>query len=151
MNTEQVQTQDTPSSSPELALTRTKGKHLTQREIALALSMHGLDKPNSEIARVLGVHEATVGRLIDRFADSRDLARKRLEGGALKLAQTVVNTKDSTVALKALGKLDVVREDAAGAGNNVVVVMGNNDRPLDPPVIDVQTFAISPSLSPDHE
>jgi len=29
--------------------------------------------------------------------------------------------------------------------------MGQADRPLDPPVIEIQTFAISPSLSPDHE
>lgn len=143
---------DSPGSTQ--ALTRSRPidyKRLTKDDIALILNMAALGKTQTETASLVGCSLSTVSDTLAKFMDSRELARKRLEGGALKLAQTVVNTKDSTVALKALGKLDVVREDQAGAGNNVVVVMGQADRPLDPPVIEIQTFAISPSLSPDHE
>ena len=46
------------------------------------------------------------------------------------LADTVVKTADAGVALKALAKLDVVREDAAPAGPQVMVVLGGSVDPL---------------------
>ena len=67
----------------------------------------------TEIAKAVGCGPATVSRTL-RLLDTRKEARTILESGAAKLADTVVNTDDAGIALKALGKLDVVREDKEG-------------------------------------
>jgi len=90
-----------------------------------------------EIARAVGCHKSTVCRVL-QFIDTRPEARVILESGAAKMAETVVNTKDAGVALKALGKLDVVREDASGGvGNtNFIIVVGQPGAGLEPPALD---------------
>lgn len=75
-----------------------------------------------EIGKAVGCDKSTVCRVL-QMVDTRQAARVILESGAAKMADTVVNTKDAGTALKALGKLDVVREDSRGAGNNVLVVV----------------------------
>jgi hypothetical protein len=127
------------------AATAKHGKRLSTQQIAAILTLASAGKNNSEIARTVGCDDATVGYHLEKFGDARELARKRLEGGALKLAATVVNTKDAGIALKALGKLDVVREDSGGAGTNVLIAIGQPGQPLAPPALG---DALSPSVSP---
>lgn len=93
-----------------------------------------------EIARAVGCDPATVSRTL-RLLDTRQEARMILESGAAKMADTVVNTKDAGIALKALAKVDVVREDSQAAGNtNFIVVVGQPGQTspqLEPPVIEL--------------
>ena len=108
-------------------------KRLTQRQIAQILQLDAADLPQSKIALQVGFSEATISRVLSEWSDTRDLARKRLEAGAEQLAQTVVRTKDSGVALKALGKLDVVREDTQSGNIQVAVMIGQPGQSLAPP------------------
>jgi hypothetical protein len=90
-------------------------------------------KKGVEIAEVIGCSQATVSRTLDAWVDTRPIARRLLEAGSIKLAQTVINTKNTETALKALGKLDVVREDKQEGGNQLVVMLGSGGGPLEPP------------------
>ncbi|MPZ20148.1 MAG: helix-turn-helix domain-containing protein [Luteitalea sp.] len=138
---------------PQLPATDTAkhGKRLSQKEIALILSLDAAGKNMSQIAAGVGCDVSTVSRTLSQYTDHRELARKRLEGGALRLAQTVVNTKDAGVALKALGKLDVVREDAAQGGNSLVVLLGSEAAPLQPPTLSaIDVTMAGPSPSPGN-
>jgi DNA-binding MarR family transcriptional regulator len=138
---DQAQTPVTPQVSPN---DNSKyGKRLTQQQIGLILQLANAGRNQPQIAEQLGIDDSTVSRTLANFSDGRELARKRLEGGALRLAETVIRTKDAATALKALGKLDVVREDQASTGNQMMVMLGNAELPLSPPSIDV--FALSPA------
>jgi hypothetical protein len=128
-------TVDTPT--PPVRDTAKHGKRLSQQQIAIILMLSSSGQTEVDIARQVGCSQATVSRTLHQFGDGRELARKRLEGGALRLAETVVRTKDAGIALKALGKLDVVREDAQSGGNQMVVMLGSQDAPLSPPAITV--------------
>jgi len=86
----------------------------------------------AEIAKAVGCDPSTVTRTL-RLLDTRSEARTILESGAARLADTVVKTADAGVALKALGKLDVVREDGTPAGPQIMVVLGAAIDPLQPP------------------
>jgi hypothetical protein len=79
----------------------------------------------AEIAKAVGCDPSTVTRTL-RLLDTRKEARAILESGAARLADTVVKTDDAGIALKALGKLDVVREDRDGSGDQVgtIIVIG---------------------------
>jgi ParB-like chromosome segregation protein Spo0J len=123
-----------------------RGGSLSPDDRALILRLGAKGISQTEIAKVVGCHQATVSRTL-ALLDTRTEARMILESGAAKLAQTVVDTDDAAIALKALGKVDVVRDDAHGGGNNnVVLLIGQPGQPipegLEPPVIDV-----TPSLS----
>jgi hypothetical protein len=74
-----------------------------------------------------------------KLLDTRKEARTILEAGAAKLAQTVVDTDDAGIALRTLGKLDVVPDDRAGhsIGAGVTIIIGQPGQPLELPVFDV--------------
>lgn len=112
-----------------------RGSALNKREIALCLQLAEAGKPQNEIAQVLRCHESTVSRTLDTWGDTRPLARRLLEARATTLAQTVIKSKNADVALRALGKLDVVREDTVTGGNTMVVVLGSNAQQLEPPAL----------------
>jgi len=109
---------------------------LTPRQIGLALSLleeigdrelANVERHNICAAasiserqlRQIQEHQAALRWTLD--GDQRELARARLEAGALQLAETVVNTEKADVALKTLGKLDVVRDDKDGGGSGTAV------------------------------
>src|SRR5262245_57381227 len=83
----------------------------------------------AEIAKAVGCDPSTVTRTL-QLLDTRSEARTILESGAARLADTVVRTTDAGIALKALGKLDVVREDGTPAGPQVMIVLGASVDPL---------------------
>lgn len=69
----------------------------------------------------------------------------------VKLAQTVLDTDDAAVALKALGKLDVVRDDREiDRGGRVTVIVGMPGAPVRVPEIAVhEAIAISNGTDDD--
>lgn len=122
------------------------GRRLSKRQQALILSLHEQGKNCVEIGQAIGCAPSTVTRTLDAWVDTRPIARKLLEAGATKLVETVINAKDASTALKALGKLDVVREDQAQTGSQVVVMIGSQDSPIEPPIIEIAPIsAHSPS------
>ena len=126
-----LQTAESVTDQPETI--SPSGKRLSRRQIALILQLDATDLSQRQIAAHVGFSEATISHVLGEWSDTRDLARKRLEAGAERLAQTVVKTKDSAVALKALGKLDVVREDAQAGNVQVAVMIGQPGQSLAPP------------------
>jgi ParB-like chromosome segregation protein Spo0J len=120
----------------------------SDRALIFRLAAKGL--PQDQIAKIVGCSQPTVSRTL-ALLDTRTEARTILESGAAKMADTVVNTKDAGIALKALAKVDVVRDDAHGGGNsNFVLVIGqpgNVPPELEPPMIDIT--ALSPGGDAD--
>jgi transposase-like protein len=91
------------------------------RALILRLAAKG-NLTQAEIAKAIGCNQSTVSRVL-QLLDTRKEARAILESGAARLADTVVKTDDAGVALKALGKIDVVRDDKA-EGPQVTVFVG---------------------------
>ena len=133
-DTELVQTSEVQTLSDPA---KGNGRRLTQREVAICLQLADAGKSTVEIAEVLHCHNTTVGRILAQWADDRHLARRYLEANTLRAAKTVLKSRDGNVALKLLGKMDIVREDAVNGGNNMVVVLGSNAETLLPPAINI--------------
>ena len=115
-----------------------KSARLTPSDKVMILRLAMKGNTQEQIAAVVHCDQSTVSRVLRDTVDSRPEARILLEAGAAKLAQTVVDTDDPSVALKALGKLDVVRDDRENAGgNNILIAIGQPGAPLEPPVITI--------------
>ena len=114
-----------------------KSARLTPNDRALIfrLALKG-NLMQSEIAKAVGCDPATVCRTL-KLLDTTEEARLIMKSGAAKLADTVVNTDDAGIALKALGKLDVVRDESGGVGIGVTINIGQPGQPVTLPVIDV--------------
>lgn len=128
---------DTPEANTLSAIisnteeSRAGYKHLTIKQKMQILRLDREGAEQKHIASIVGCSQPTVSKTLAELEDSREEARALLEAGASQLAQTVVNTKDAAVALKALGKIDVVRDDAVPGGSSLTVMIGG----LEPPVI----------------
>ncbi|HEU5256531.1 MAG TPA: helix-turn-helix domain-containing protein [Vicinamibacterales bacterium] len=119
-----------------------KYARLTPNDRALILRLAAKGHlTRAEIAKAVGCDPSTVTRTL-QLLDTRSEARIILESGAARLADTVVKTADAGIALKALGKLDVVREDSAPGGPQFTVVLGAT---VDP----VTGRELSPSVTQD--
>jgi DNA-binding MarR family transcriptional regulator len=131
------------------------GKRLTMKAMSLIMSLADAGKTQTEIAQVVGCSIPTVSRTLDNLTDNRALARRQLEAAAPQLVKTIKQSKDAATALRALGKLDVVREDGPQSTANIAIVIGQPGQPLMPPSIAIQ--ALSPvdnsasALSPQRE
>jgi hypothetical protein len=104
---------------------RTGGKLQPEdRALILRLAAKG-NLSQEEIAKAVGCSQPTVSRVL-ALLDTRKEARTILESGAARMATNVVDNGDPDLHLKALAKLDVVREDREGAGVNVgpIVIIG---------------------------
>jgi len=119
------------------------GKRMSMRARSLMLQLADAGKSQTDIAQVIGCSVSTVCRTLDELGDNRALARRQLEAAAPKLVRTVVNSKDAATALRALGKLDVVREDNAGGGVNIAIAFGQAEA-LSPPVITLSQLSPQP-------
>jgi DNA-binding NarL/FixJ family response regulator len=93
-------------------------------EQILQLSNDG--KNQREIARALNIHQSSVSRTLSKYMGTLLSAKKTLESGARKLAETVVNTQDSSLALKALGRLNVVNDMLDQGGIQVIIGSPSN-------------------------
>ena len=83
-------------------------------------------KNQREIARALNIHQSSVSRTLSKYMGTLLSAKKTLESGARKLAETVVNTQDSSLALKALGRLNVVNDTPDNGGIQVIIGSPSN-------------------------
>jgi hypothetical protein len=125
---------------------REPGERLRPEDEARILELAAAGVTQIEIAAQIGCHQSTVSRTIADYADTRGLARKFLEAKALDVARDLVAAAKErpAQALKLLGKLDVVRDDAAEGGNEsrVVVLVGMPGHPAGPDPI---TVNVTPS------
>jgi predicted XRE-type DNA-binding protein len=90
------------------------------------LQMANDGKNQRQIAEVLNIHQSTVSRTLSKYMGTLLSAKKTLESGARKLAETVVNTEDSSLALKALGRLNVVNDTPDQGGIQVIIGSPSN-------------------------
>jgi hypothetical protein len=95
---------------------REPGEKLRAADEAQILELHAAGHSQTDIARAVGCHQSTVSRTIADYDDSRPLARKYLDARAVDIAKRLVAEAPPAVALKLLGKLDVVRDDAVAGG-----------------------------------
>ncbi len=115
-----------------------KGRRLSNKDRALILHLHSEGRQGQDIAQIVGCNGSTVSRTIDTFTSTVSLARTYLDAKAVKMAQTVANSKDAATLVKVLQKVGSLPEDSVSTG--VVVLMGNTAAPLQAPTL-------SPSVS----
>ena len=113
------------------------GRRLSNRAKGLILSLTDAGKSQTEIAQIVGCTISTVSRTLDDLTDNRALARRQLEAAAPNLVRTITQSKDAATALRALGKLDVVREDGPNSSVNVAIAIGQPSTPLAAPSIQI--------------
>lgn len=116
---------------------------LTQRDIALVVKL-AETKPQTEIAKIVGVSQAQISRLLAQFADTRGLAKAHLRSAAQKVAEAAVEASsvaakrgDGSVALELLDRLDVAPKKAQGGhgSTQVMVVVGQAHPDALPPAL----------------
>ena len=100
--------------------------HLENDRIEQILQLANDGKNQREIARALNIHQSSVSRTLSKYMGTLLSAKKTLESGARKLAETVVNTEDSSLALKALGRLNVVNDTPDNGGIQVIIGSPSN-------------------------
>ena len=113
---------------------------------AKVLSLDKQGFTQTEIAQKLGVSQATISRILDRYVDTRELAKLRLHNSAASLAERVIQDADVEQSLEVLDRIDVVvkrQGEGRNTGGVQVLVLQQGQGQLVPPVID-----ITPSLSP---
>jgi len=111
---------------------REPGEKLRAVDEARLLEWHTAGQSQTDIARAIGCHQVH-GRTLAEYSDSRPLARKYLEARALEMTKRLVEDPSPEAILKALGKLDVVREETAGGGTNIVIAVGQPGHSLESP------------------
>lgn len=141
---------DTPEVETRSSRADGKGRRLTHREVSTILQLAEIGKNIPEIAQVVDCSVSTVHSTLEKYADNRSLARRKLEGGATKLVDTVLQTKDAATALRALGKLDVVRDEQDRGGTNIAIVIGQPGQALQPPSIQIASGTEIRPLSPTN-
>jgi|TARA_R110000824_G_scaffold123218_6_gene280815 transcriptional regulator len=121
MNTLEVKAKKIADSFMHKKLT-----HLENDRIEQILQLANDGKNQREIARALNIHQSSVSRTLSKYMGTLLSAKKTLESGARKLAETVVNTEDSSLALKALGRLNVVNDTPDNGGIQVIIGSPSN-------------------------
>lgn len=111
----------------------------------LSLSRQGITQ--TVIAQQLGISQATVSRVLDRYIDTRELAKLRLHNSAASLAERVIKDANVEETLEVLDRIDVVakrQSEGKHTGGVQVVVLMPGQQQLEPPVIDLSptTFAL---------
>jgi hypothetical protein len=89
-----------------------------------------------------------MSRTLAEWADTRGAARKYAEAKSLEMMKRFVAEASPAEILKMQQKLDVIREDKQEGGNQVVVMLGSKDMPLEPPVIRIPFRSASGSVAP---
>lgn len=117
-----------------------------------------VDKGQSlyQIAQDFRRSTETVYRWLMPFRDSRQLAKKRLAGGALQLAERVVKHANASEALEVLDRLDVApRRQVDTAGTQVIVGMQISLADLalspEPRTVEGETISIPSETSPKSD
>jgi predicted transcriptional regulator len=107
---------------------------------AKILTLDKQGQTQTAIAQQLGISQATVSRVLDKYIDTRELAKLRLHNSAATLAERVINEADVEQSLEVLDRIDVVvkrQGEGRNTGGVQVVVMMPGQGQLDPPVIDL--------------
>ena len=116
---------------------------------AKVLSLDKQGFTQTEIAQKLGVSQATISRILDRYVDTRELAKLRLHNSAATLAERVIQDADVEQSLEVLDRIDVVvkrQGEGRNTGGVQVVVMMPGQQQLEPPVIDLSPVTFAPQL-----
>ena len=103
--------------------------------MSLTLQLHNQGKPQTEIAKIMGVTQSAVSRVLSKFPDTRKIARAMITASAvqmvhhtMKAAKIAADGGDATPALEVLDRLDVLSAKRSAtpstAGSRVVVIVG---------------------------
>lgn len=98
-------------------------RRLIPTEVRLILELRANGLSQRQIAGRLNVNQSTVARWLAAFDDNRALAKARLRGAALELADRVIDRANAEEAIKVLEGLDVLQK-SKGDGGAVKVIVG---------------------------
>lgn len=97
-----------------------------EEHLILALDEDGCT--TQEIADRVQCSTATVYSVLRDWDDTRGLARRKLNSGALEMTERLIKDAPPDVILRTLGKLDVVRDDKQnGDTGGVTIYIGTPD------------------------
>jgi hypothetical protein len=108
---------------------RKRREPLRPSEEAHILDLADAGQSQQAIANAMGCSQSTVSRTLIAFDDSRLLARRALNAGALVMAKRIVTEAQPRDALRALAKIDVVRDDDERAFVGIQVLIGGEQAP----------------------
>jgi hypothetical protein len=91
-------------------------------ELRILVMVRERGHSQEDAAAAVGCHQSTVSRVLEKYDDTRPLARKRLEAAAVEVAERAIREGDP---LKLLAKLDVVRDDKADIRSAGVLIVGH--------------------------
>lgn len=112
---------------------RGHGAKLTFKDVAQILALEDSGKSQTEIAKLFGVSQGQISRIVNGFKDSREVARQRLHASAEKLVDHALTASglaaakgNAEPALELLDRMEVAPKKVSGGkgGGNVVVVVG---------------------------
>src|SRR3954462_7824857 len=93
----------------------------TERVLILKLKDDGFTQV--EIAQRLGRSQSTISDILEAFADTRDLAKRYLDGQAAKMAENIVINGRAADHVKVLEGLEVLKAHDVSPIVNVLVGM----------------------------
>lgn len=91
---------------------------LSRAEDALILKLSADGKTQTEIAQLVGCNQSSVSRVLSRFLDTREVAKRILHNGAQALAERIVKDADVDQSLEVLDRLEVAPKREQG-GNRM--------------------------------
>ncbi len=118
---------------------------LSLDRVGLILALNREGKTQTLIAQTLGIDQSTVSNTLMRLADTRDVAKARINAAAQKLAERVVKHADVDQSLEILDRISVIEKRQQQTGHaTVAVVIGMPGQPagVDPlQVIDIKELS----------
>ncbi len=124
---------------------------LTQAEESLCLHLANDGLTQTAIAQRLGCHPSSVSRTLAAFTDTRELAKRRLQGSADRLVRRVISKATVEESLEVLDRIDVAPKRQSGAGSSVNILIGMPGQAIGPDVIVVPTAQIAGNDNAHYE
>lgn len=97
-------------------------KHLTQTDTILALRLASEGLNQTQIAQRLAVSQPTISDLLNKFTDTRELAKARLNGSSYKLAERAIRDADVDQSLEMLDRLGVAEKRQQQTGQTGISI-----------------------------
>jgi hypothetical protein len=134
-----------PSTQPNLPKPKRDQSHLSRDEMILALQMFEAGKQQQVIAQVIGCSNSTISDLLNKFSDTRPLAKRRANHRALEVmdaaltgAVTAAKKGRPEAALEVVDRLEVLAKRQNDTGTGITIVFGTASVPgLPEHVIDI--------------
>ena len=109
-------------------------RRVSHQQLTLIFQLADAGRSHLQIAQGVGVHPSTVSRTLEKYADTRVLAKRIAFNAAAPLMERVLRDSDVNQALEVLDRTEALprRIVDTGANTRVNIVIGMPGRPAGP-------------------